>query len=426
MGWTCDAFYYVCNDQDGHFPSTRNPGDVPTFPTFAAPAPIKNVERLFKRDKTYFTLYKNIYRACYKMVLNNNIANKFKMSPDPCLISWNATMSIQDILTQLELAYGRPTGHELLQNDALFRLPFHNTKAPKCLFWHIKQCQEIQFIADNPYTLMQLMTNAVQLLMASGIFSAREFEDWEATPNKMYGSLKVFIHGAYARRLIAIHMCTTGQHGYVANPNTNMFQVLEDSATITDDDTSVATTMNQTADNATTGSTLDNTYAASLALANPSPAPQDYVVVATVINQLSVNQTAMWSHMQNLLLRDHAPPTHVANPVVYNPPRNVAAFQAPYQAPPIHALTVPAPFQAGRRKGHGQGGCTRRCPGCGGHSPNLFGPVGRRAGTMYVPGGVVQPTYGPYPPTLTPATVQHNTPTLIKKYNNWNVLYLRL
>ncbi len=112
-------------------------------------------------------------------------------------------MSIQDILNQLELSYGRPTGHELLLNDALFRLPFRNTEAPKHLFWHIEQCQEIQLIANNPYTPMQLMTNAVQLLMSSGIFPPREFEDWEATANKMYASLKVFVHGAYVLKRYA-------------------------------------------------------------------------------------------------------------------------------------------------------------------------------------------------------------------------------
>ncbi len=218
-------------------------------------------------------------------------------------------------------------------------------------------------------------------------------------------------------------MHTTGQHGYVANPNNNMFQVLEDGASVTDDDTSVATITNQTAANTTTGSTLDNTYAASLAPANPSPSPQDYVAAATAINQLSANQMVMWSHMQNLSLCDHAPPTHVANPVVYNLPRNAVVFQAPYQAPPIHALTVPAPFQAGRCGGRGQGGRTRRHPSRGGCSPNPFGPVGLGAGTMYVPDGVVQPPYGLYPPTLTPATVQCNTWTLIMNYNNWNVCY---
>ncbi len=111
----------------------NNPGNVPMLPSFAAPAGIKIAERLFKRDKTCFTSYKNIYHACFKM-LNDNIANEFKMSPGPRLISWNSTMSIQDILNQLKLAYGRLSGHELLHNDTIFRLPFCATKAPKRLF----------------------------------------------------------------------------------------------------------------------------------------------------------------------------------------------------------------------------------------------------------------------------------------------------
>ncbi len=179
------------------FQVPNNPGRVSTLPSFTAPAAIKIAKHLFERDKTYFRSYKNIYHACFKM-LNDHIANKFKMSPNPCLIGWNLTMSIQDILSQLKLAYGQTSQDQLLQNDALFRLPFCATESPKCLFWHIKQCHEIQVIADNPYTPMQLMTNTVQLLMTSGIFLMREFEDWEATTNKTYNSLKLFVHGAYA------------------------------------------------------------------------------------------------------------------------------------------------------------------------------------------------------------------------------------
>ncbi len=180
------------------FQVPNDPGNVPTLPSFAAPAAIKIAKRLFERDKMYFTSYKNIYSACFKM-LKNNIANKFKMSPNPRLIGWNLTMSIQDILNQLKLAYERPSRHKLLQNDTLFCSTFCAAKAPERLFLCIKQCQKIQVIADNLYTLMQLMTNAVQLLMASGIFLMRKFEDWEAIPNKMYNSFKLFVHGAYAR-----------------------------------------------------------------------------------------------------------------------------------------------------------------------------------------------------------------------------------
>jgi hypothetical protein len=52
-----------------------------------------------------------------------------------------------------------------------------------------------------------------------------------------------------------------------------MYNVLEDGASVTDDDGSIATITQQTAANITTGSTLGNTYAALLPTANPSPSP---------------------------------------------------------------------------------------------------------------------------------------------------------
>ncbi len=189
---------------------------------------------LWKWQVVFHVLQEHLPSVCFK-ILNKNIANEFKMSHNPCLISWNSTMSIQDILNQLKLVYGCPSRHELLHYDTLFCLPFCATEAPKCLFWRIKQCQEIQVIADNPYTPMQLMTNAIWLLMAWGIFPIREFEDWETMPNKMYTSLKLFVHGAYAHQLVAIQLRTTRQQGYVANQHHhNMYNLLENRASVTD------------------------------------------------------------------------------------------------------------------------------------------------------------------------------------------------
>jgi hypothetical protein len=166
--------------------------------------------------------------------------------------------------------------------------------------------------------------------MLFSILPPREFKDWEATANKTYASLKVFVHGAYARRLVAIQLRTTGQQRYVANHKNNMFRVLEDGASVTDDNTSVATNTNQTAANVTTGSTLVNTYEASLAPTNLSLSPQqEHTAAAAAINQLTTNQTEMWSHIQNMLLPDSALPTQIANPVVYNP-RKAEGRQTPY------------------------------------------------------------------------------------------------
>ena len=59
--------------------------------------------------------------------------------------------------------------------------------------------------------------------MQSGIFTIKEFETWDAMPNKTYSGLKTFIHEAYTRRSTAISLHNTaGSLGYVGN-NANAF-----------------------------------------------------------------------------------------------------------------------------------------------------------------------------------------------------------
>ena len=80
--------------------------------------------------------------------------------------------------------------------------------------------------------------------MASGIFSLKEFDLWEALPIKMYPILKTFVHEAYTRRLTPIQLCNTaGQQGYVQNPNHNMYNVFgEGDDKVTDNNTTTTQT----------------------------------------------------------------------------------------------------------------------------------------------------------------------------------------
>ena len=98
-------------------------------------------------------------------MLDENIADKFKVSNIPALIGWNASMSIINILLQLDGTYGKPDTMTLLQNDTHFRSLINQTEAPESLFYRIKQCQEIQVLARDPYSDMQIINNAGCLLM---------------------------------------------------------------------------------------------------------------------------------------------------------------------------------------------------------------------------------------------------------------------
>ena len=79
-----------------------DPGPTPVFPGGVAVARtiMKMTEAMFVRDKNYFLSYKNITKACFRM-LDANVSAQFKVSNNTALTGWNSTMSIIDILKQL-------------------------------------------------------------------------------------------------------------------------------------------------------------------------------------------------------------------------------------------------------------------------------------------------------------------------------------
>jgi hypothetical protein len=153
-----------------------NPGSVAVYTQFATPAMIKQIIAVFLRLQKAHQSYENIRRACFRM-LDTNVADQFKVSNIPSLIGWNASMSIIDILDQLDGTYGKPDTMTLLQNDTHFQSAFNPTDAPESLFYRIEQCQEIQVLARDPYTDTQIINNAVWLLMQANIFPLKEFDD---------------------------------------------------------------------------------------------------------------------------------------------------------------------------------------------------------------------------------------------------------
>ncbi len=128
-----------------------NPGPTAVYPQWAAPTMVKMIDATFLREKNYILSYKNITRACLRM-FGTNIGAQFKVSSTPALTGWNSTMSIIDILNQLQDLYGKPTMMMLFQKNVMFRNPMASTDSPKMLFYRIEQCQEIQRIGKLPYS----------------------------------------------------------------------------------------------------------------------------------------------------------------------------------------------------------------------------------------------------------------------------------
>ncbi len=112
-----------------------NPGPMAFFPGGAGVArtAMKTIQATFDRDKNYYLSYKNITRVCFRM-LDANVSNQFKVSNNPLLTGWNSTMSIIDILDQLQVLYGKPNMMTLYTNDTLFCSPMTTGNSPKMLF----------------------------------------------------------------------------------------------------------------------------------------------------------------------------------------------------------------------------------------------------------------------------------------------------
>ena len=97
----------------------------------------------------------------------------------------------------------------LLQNDMHFQRAFNPMDASESLFYRIKQCQEIEVLAQDPYSDTQIINNAVCLLMQSSIFPLKKIYDWEAITPKTYPALKTFIGGAYTQHILAMQLLKT-------------------------------------------------------------------------------------------------------------------------------------------------------------------------------------------------------------------------
>jgi len=134
-GWSglaiTPAMYLLLEPQP--FAEPADPGSTAVYPQFSPTATIKMIDTANTRDKNYYLSFKNISRACFKM-LDDSISNQFKVSNTPNLTGWNSTMTIIDILEQLESLYGKPDTMTLFGNDTLFRSPFSANEAPEIIF----------------------------------------------------------------------------------------------------------------------------------------------------------------------------------------------------------------------------------------------------------------------------------------------------
>jgi hypothetical protein len=124
-----------------------NPGDIPTYPQFAAIQNIKTADRVWESARNYYLSYINVSGTCFRM-LDELVSIHFKVLNNPALLGWKPTMSIQTIMVQLEASYSKPTALILCNNNKLFLADFLPNNTPKLLFHCVEQSQEWAIIVE--------------------------------------------------------------------------------------------------------------------------------------------------------------------------------------------------------------------------------------------------------------------------------------
>jgi hypothetical protein len=157
---------------------------------FQSPQQMKTTEQLWENNRNYFLLYENIHRASFRL-LNEIVRPEYKVSNIAGLNGWNSTMTIQAILSQLKMTFGRPSAMVLFQNNTMFASQFNPMDTPETLFQRIEECQEVALLGGAPYSAAQIVGTTMFLFLQSGIFPTREFETWENVAAKTWPALKL-------------------------------------------------------------------------------------------------------------------------------------------------------------------------------------------------------------------------------------------
>ena len=381
-----------------------DPGLYPTYGPYELAPGMKMADNLFKARKNMYTTYMNIKRSVFATI-TKVIPEQFRTSNNPSMTGWNQTMTINEILDQLEITFGRPGAAELLMNQAAWSAPHSNQDEPEALFLRLEQCQQVAILAKNAYTEKQMITNCVLLLRQSNIFLQKDYDDWDDVPEttQTWPIMRAFFHKKYTKRMTSINMnAKSGQHGYAGANNYGIFNTThEDSDSTTTDGTTTIAAPTITLPGSTLGM-------------GTTVAPE----VASALAQLSANQTAMMSQM--------------------------AALSITPQHPPIQQITIPTHQFTGGTGGRGGGGYHTTYNHNGGYNGGGYnggytppggrgGRTGRgrgrgrgRRGRESFADASTQRQSGIQPfgaPQFGGAQGTHSAPNPVKRFNNWNYCY---
>ena len=104
------------------------------------------------------------------------------------------------MLTHLYTTYVNITPTKLIDNDARLKIAYDVNQPIERLFGQIEDAIEYADAGHNPYTPLQVVTNAFQLVFQNGMF-VQDCKNWKRTTpyNKMWANFNTFFATAHQK-----------------------------------------------------------------------------------------------------------------------------------------------------------------------------------------------------------------------------------
>ena len=101
-----------------------------------------------------------------------------------------ANITTRQMLTHMYTTYAKITPADLIKKDARLKIAYDVNQPIERLFEKFEDAIEYSDGGHNPYTPLQVVTNAFQLVFQTGMF-VQDCKDWERTkPDEKVGKLQ--------------------------------------------------------------------------------------------------------------------------------------------------------------------------------------------------------------------------------------------
>lgn len=140
----------------------------------------------YEAEKVAYLAQATVTRAI-NAALNIAVPKQFKrrtMAANGTLLGSTSYCTNHDpwaILLSLQDTYGTPSPAECQANDAAFAMPWDPNEPIKAYFDCLKDCFVAAVIAKPPYTMEQLITQAIMGIQLTGLYSQALIK-WQALP----------------------------------------------------------------------------------------------------------------------------------------------------------------------------------------------------------------------------------------------------